>query len=1138
MNCSFLKESTLYFFLILTVSSCQNQEGMKPENMFTVLNADDTGIEFSNDLRETLYMNGLFYEYYYNGGGVAVGDFNNDELPDIYFISNLESNKLYLNKGNQRAAPIHFQDITEIAGVKGKAVFPTGVTTVDINSDGFLDIYVSASGRFEDPEKRRNELYVNQGTDENGIPHFEEQAKKYNLDIAAFSTQATFFDYDRDGDLDMFLINHDIATYGDDKLEEHLRTSSDLSGEQLYRNENNFFVDVSANAGIINNRLSYGLGIAVGDLNNDRWPDIYVSHDFSGKDHLYINQRDGTFQESILRATGHISFFSMGNDIADYNNDGWLDIMTVDMVSEDNYGIKTSMSGMNPDQFNQHVYLGLHHQYMFNTLQTNNGKVDHDQTPYFSETAHLAGVSNTDWSWAPLFFDMDNDGYQDVFVSNGIKRGFRNNDFRSYHAKVREELSKNKSIDEEAYINHMMSKMPTRKKNNYFFRSNGNLTFSKMNQAWSLDSLLTSSNGAAYADFDNDGDMDLVVNNMDDAAFIYQNNASEYTDNHHLKLEFKGPPGNSLGIGTKVTITTAMGIQVKEHYLSRGFQSGVAPGLIFGLGKQETIENVTVVWPDGKQEVLTDVAANQKIILSHVNAASVHDPSVENDDVHHLFADITHELNDFPAHQENEFDDFKRESLLPHKMSQSGPALAVADINNDGLDDFFVGGAMGYSAKLYLQSSDGNFQSSQDEFFSQECEYEDVAATFFDADQDGDLDLYVASGGNERDKGSEHYQDRLYVNHQGLFSASPDALPSLVTSSSCVKPYDYDADGDLDLFVGGRQTPGEYPVPADSYLLENRSTAEKVSFADVTSRAAPMLQKLGMVTDALWTDMDNDGRKDLVVVGEWMPITLLKNNGGMLVDRTKELGLAEETGWWFSIAAADFDGDGDEDLVAGNLGLNYKYQATKEAPFEVYTTDFDDSGDLDIVLGYHTEGNLYPLRGRECSSAEMPYIKAKFPTYDAYGKAKLTEVYDQRKLDSSFHYQANTFATSYLENKRGKGFVRTPLPRQAQVSSINNILIGDFDGDKNLDMVLAGNLYGAEVETPRNDASYGHFLKGDGTGHFHPVSLSASGLKVRGEVRQAQVLKLSGHRDVILFAVNSANLAFINYEKFPDKYEN
>ena len=1100
------------YLTLLIATSCTNKN-VTDENttLFTVLDYKETNIYFKNNLKETLYMNGLFYEYYYNGSGVATGDFNNDQRIDIYFVSSLESNKLFLNKGN-----LKFEDVTEISGTKGKAVFSTGVTTVDINADGLLDIYICSSGKFKDADKRRNELYLNTGFDKDGIPHFKENAKSYGLDIDAFSTQATFFDYDCDGDLDMFLINHDVETYGDDKLQRYLHTMGELSGERLYRNENGIFKDVTYDSGITNNRLGFGLGVAVGDVNNDGWPDVYVGNDFSGKDHLYINNQNGKFSEIINESMRHISFFSMGNDIADYNNDGWLDIMTVDMVSEDNYGIKTSMGGMNVNQFYTLVDLGLHHQYMFNALQTNNGTINGGKIPYYSETAHMAGISNTDWSWAPLFFDMDNDGFQDLFIANGIKRDFRNNDFIAYHKNIRETLSKNNIIDKSAYINHMISKMPTRKKNNYFFLNNGDLTFSKIKKNLRFDSLKTASTGASYADFDNDGDLDIAVNNMDDYAQIYRNNASDILRNNFLKIQLKGPKNNPMGIGARVSITNNCEQLVREQYLTRGFQSSVGGILHFGVGKTKKIEQLHIKWNDGATQVLKNIPTNQTLVLAYKKASFTKLPVEKHSSE---FTNVM-EANISFCHKENLFNDFERESLLPHKMSEQGPAVAVADINADGLDDLFLGGSMGNPGAIYLQNTEGDFVAVQKQLMEDEKLFEDVSATFFDADRDGDMDLYLVSGGNEKKENSIYYQDRLYTNMNGIFERSKNALPVITSSGSCVKPFDYDMDGDLDLFIGGRQTPGKYPLPTNSYILENQSTKEHISFVDVSTRIAPMLKKIGMVTDAVWVDIDGDSLTDLVIVGEWMPITVLKNQGNYFKNCTEEFGLLDETGWWYSIVASDFDKDGDIDLVAGNLGLNYKYKASKKEPFEIYAMDFDSSGNPDIVLGYHNDGNLFPLRGRECSSTQMPFIKQKFDTYDAFGKATLIEVYGQEKLKNSIHYKANTFASTYFENNKGENFISKPLPKTAQQSSVNSILSSDFDNDGYLDLLLAGNLYGSEVETPRNDASYGVYLKSEKNGTFKAVPAIKSGLYIKGEVKHMRIIKNNDKKIIFIIKNN------------------
>ncbi len=1089
---------------------------------FEIVSAERSNIRFNNILKESEYMNGLFYEYFYNGSGVAVGDFNNDGWEDIYFVSTISKNKLYLNNKN-----LNFIDVTMQANADSGLGFDSGVTTVDINQDGLLDIYICRTGRFEKEVPRRNALLVNKGI-KNGIPQFEDMADSYGLDSPAFSTQAGFFDYDNDGDLDMFLINHGIDTYPESKIAEFKKTTSKYRGERLFRNDKGYFKDVTKEAGIVNNMLGYGLGLGFGDLNNDGWADIYISNDFSGQDHLYINNQNGSFKEVAKKTTMHISNFSMGNDIADFNNDGWLDVIAVDMMSEDNYGMKTSMSSMNPARFYRHVDAGLHHQYMYNTLQLNNGVDQKSELPKFSDIAQLSGVSSTDWSWAPLFIDMDNDGDKDLFISNGIKRDFRNNDFVKFRSKKEAALKSGDVNVKKTFVIDLLNKMPSKKKYNYFYKNDNALSFSKME----VTQPETNSNGAAYADFDNDGDIDLVVNNSDDPAYIYENKTNEINTNFYVKFEFKGPENNKNAIGTRVKLYQGDNQQLQEHYISKGFQSSVSHIMHFGLGNKSKIEKVEITWFDGSQETLLNVEANQLIQLSYKNAKKRQNLKPSNDSI--MFEDITDDHNLIVKHEENEFFDFDREEMLPHRMSTTGPALAVADINGDGLDDFYIGGATGYSGRLFLQRDNGTFIKDETNNFEKDKIFEDVDALFLDVENDGDLDIYVVSGGNEFSQGSPNLQDRLYLNNgKGVFKRVKKSLPYFGISGSRVKAADYDNDGDLDLFVGGRQVPGKYPFSGKSLLLRNDSKENIVKFTDVTGMQAPMLNDLGMVTDAVWIDIDNDSLLDLIVVGEWMPITVLKNIGNSFINKTKEHQLQTQTGWWNSIAAADFDDDGDTDFIAGNLGLNYKYKAIPKEPFEIYAKDFDNNSALDIVLGYYNGGDLYPLRGRECSSSQIPIIKEKFPTYNEFGSATLAMVYGQQNLENALHYKVNTFANTFFENKGNSTFVPKPFENTAQLSSVNDILIEDFNKDKKLDVLMIGNLYGSEVETPRNDAGYGFYLKGSNNKNkppFETVSSQESGLYVEGDSKAIRLLKLKNSK-ALLIAKNDDFLQLVELKE-------
>jgi hypothetical protein len=1070
--------------------------------IFSNLNPSKTGINFMNTLTENDSINYFTFPYLYQGGGIATGDINNDGLLDMYFTGNMVDNKLYLNKGN-----LQFEDITDKAGVSGDKRWYTGVTMADINGDGFLDIYCSVGGKYQ---PKQNQLFLNKG---DGT--FVEKAKEFSIDDIGDSVQGTFFDYDKDGDLDLYVANYpptnfSTPTYYYSFL---MKNVKDEQSDHLYRNDGNTFTDVTEEAHL----KSFGLTLSttVGDLNNDSWPDLYVSNDFDTPDYMYLNNQDGTFREVVKKATSHTAFYGMGSDVSDINNDGNLDIFQVDMDAKSNRRKKANMASMNPTLFWSTVNAGFHYQYMNNSMQLNIGTTD-DGIPHFSDVSRITGTSSTDWSWGPIIADFDNDGNKDLFVANGTRREVNNNDYFNNLKKVK--LTKDSLLKRSLMI-------PSEKMDNFMFKNNGNLDFEEVNDKWGI-KYKGFSNGAVYADLDNDGDLEIVINNIDDHASFFENKSSE--KNNFIKIKFNGISKNRFGLGNRVFVKTGDKEQMQELTLSRGFQSSVAPELHFGLNQSKKIDELKVIWTDGRSEILKDVPVNQTMVLQYVNAKMI---DKKNEVIPtKLFVDLTNSFPEF-KHQENENDDFAKQVLLPHKMSSFGPALAVGDLNNDGLDDYFVGGSHGYSAEMFFQTKNGFAKQEVAAFMTDESS-EDVGAVIFDADQDGDNDLYVVSGGYEFEPQSKDLQDRLYINDgKGNFSkAEENALPEMLSSGSRVYHADFDKDGKEDLLVLGRQIPGNYPFPAKTYLLKNSTVNGMVKFEENSQIIEDKFDNLGMATSAVITDFNNDDWLDIIVVGEWMPIKVFKNNKTGFEEVSEQMGLTlDTTAWWWSISQGDFDKDGDMDYIVGNNGLNYKYKATDDETFDIFVNDFDKNNEEDIVLSYYNEGKQFPVRGRSCSSQQIPAIKTKFKNFETFAEATLADVYTKESLDASMHYKIKSFASIYLENK-GDRFVIHKLPIEAQISSINQILIDDYDKDGNLDALIAGNLYVSEVETPRNDAGYGLFLKGDSKGDFDAVRVSKSGFYVPGDVKDMATIKVKGETYIIA-AKNNDFLQFIKIEK-------
>ena len=1092
-------KSSLYiltFLLSIVLISCNTKSS---DTLFLELSPSKTGITFSNNLIENDSLNYFTYSYIYMGGGISAGDINNDGLVDLYFTGNMVPNKLYLNKGNMQ-----FEDISEKAGIAGDSRWYTGTTMADVNNDGFLDIYCSVGGKFGPKE---NQLFIN-----NGDNTFTDKAKDYGIDDPNNSVQATFFDYDQDGDLDLYVANYPPTPFNAPNQYYALkqRSPKPLETDHLFRRDGEKFIDVTKEAGLLNFGLS--LSATVADLNEDGYPDLYVSNDFSTPDYFYKNNKDGTFSEVAKQSTKNTSFYGMGVDIADFNNDALPDILQVDMSSQINRRSKANMASMNPALFWGTVNAGFNYQYMQNSLQMNNGNLL-DSLPDFSNVSRLAGVSSTDWSWGPLFADLDNDGWKDIFISNGTRREINNRDFFL-------KIDEKRGVPEDSTLIKTLE-IPSEKVDNYVLKNNHDLTFKRVNKEWGIEHK-GFSNGSVYVDLDNDGDLEIITNNIDEEATVFENTSA--SKNNYITINFSGPEKNNFGLGAKVFVYQNNELQFQELTLTRGFQSSVAPRMHFGLGQTKVIDSIKVIWPDQKQQILNQVAANKALTMDYKNATAPN--AAQDSHIPKLFS-VDKDREDLVNHfyQENYYDDFAKEILLPHQTSMFGPNIAVKDLDNNGLEDIIVGGASGFPASIYMQTKEG-FTLSETNVFEEDKISEDMGILVFDAEGDGDNDIYISSGGNEFEPNSKALQDRLYLNDgKANFSKNTNGLPEMITSSGRVHSQDFDKDGDLDLFVSGRLVPGQYPTPADSYLLENVSNQNEVKFVNATPKIAPSLEKIGMVTDASWTDVDNDGWVDLVISGEWMPITVLKNDSGYFSDITENVGLEDTRGWWFSIKPGDYDNDGDIDFIAGNLGLNYKYKATEDETFDIYFNDFDKNNVGDIVLSYYNDGEKFPLRGRECSSQQMPGIKNKFKNYESFSEATLEDVYTERNLENSLHYEVKSFASAYIENKDGK-FIVHKLPTLAQLSSINQILVDDYNKDGNLDALIAGNLHASEVETPRNDASNGLLLLGDGKGDFSAEEAIQSGFYAPGDVKDMASINV-GNKKYIVVAKNSDFLEWI-----------
>jgi enediyne biosynthesis protein E4 len=1092
-----------YYHIIIIVTffiSCKQAE-VKKDYLFTTLTEDSTGIHFANKLTPTNDFNLFHYMYFYNGAGIGAGDFNNDGKIDLFFASNQSQNKLYLNEGK-----MHFKDATKEAHIPNDGGWSTGVAVVDMNNDGLLDIYVCRVGNYE-TLKSKNQLLVCKGIDKNGNPFYEDEAAKYGLDFSGFSTQAVFFDYDRDGDLDMFLLNHSVHQNNlFAPRKNFLGTYSELSGDKLYRNDGGHFTDVTKESKINSSAISYGLGVTVADINLDGWPDLYVGNDFHENDYLYINQHNGTFSEENAQHLMHTSQFSMGVDVADINNDGYPEIISMDMLPSDPYILKRSLGEDDYDLFYEKVNMGYTYQYTRNNLQYNR------RNGMFSEVGLYSGVYATDWSWAPLFADFNNDGLKDLFISNGIPKRMNDIDYVNFvsNSEVQQKLRNNRTHEKDtAFINQF----PEIKIPNKFYLNKGNLQFED-EAALIENDKSTFSNGAVYADLDNDGDLDIVVNNIDEPVLIYENKANGNKQNSFASIHLKGSEQNINAVGSKIILFTNTGIRTYEKQAVRGFQSSMETPLLIGLNNT-TIDSALLVWPDNTYQSIQIHSGNisfsyqKKLPQFNYRSITQYHPNTTKP-----FTDITKETGLNYLHKENQFVEFNREFLLPHMISTEGPALAVADINHDGLEDVFIGAARNSHSAVFLQQANGKFiQTKQPALFIDSI-YEDVDARFADINNDGNVDLIVASGGNEYYGEDEHLLPRIYLNDgKGNFTKLKDALPNIYTTQSCIVPCDFNNDGFMDLFIGGRAVPWEYGKTPNSYLLLNNG---KGKFTDVTQTYCKELATAGMVTQALWFDIDKDGDKDLLVCYEWGGITAYINNKNSFSKKE----LTDKKGWWNFILPVDINNDGQVDLIAGNLGLNSRLHASAKEPVKLYCNDFDDNGKREQILTYFLNGKEIPFANKDELQKQLPSIKKKFLYAADFAKASLNEIFSPEKLKNAQTLTADYFANSVLINKGNLNFSTEPLPWEAQLSPYRDAVIADVNNDNLPDILLVGNYYDNNIQMGRYDADFGTVLINKGNGKLE-VSL-INGLQIKGQARHILPLKIKNQKAFVIAKNNDS----------------